>query len=252
MDYDAYVKEPLPFINELLKYFKKKDKLTIFEIGSCEGEDTIRLKKAFPNSTVYTFEALPKNIKIIEKNLNRYKLPADRVYELALSDSNGTAEFHVSSGHPDELPKTKGWDYGNKSSSLLPPKKHKKILKWVKFNELIKVKTQRLDDFCKENKVMKIDFIYLDVQGAELMVLEGAGEFLKKIGAIWMEVEAVELYKGQPLKTDVEKFMQDNEFRRIKDTVDNISGDQLYVRSELPSRKSLNIIRNLFKKTGSL
>lgn len=248
MDYDAYVKEPLPFIDDLTKYYGKRDKLTIFEIGSCEGEDTIRLKRAFPNSTVYTFEALPKNVKIIKNNLKRYGLKTANVFQLALSNHDGTSDFHVSSGHPDHLPKVKGWDYGNKSSSLLPPKEHKNVLKWVKFKEKITVKTSRLDSFCRMKNIEKIDFIYLDVQGAELMVLEGAGKFLRNIGAIWMEVEAIELYKGQPLKNDVQKFMQQNGFSRVKDTVDNISGDQLYIRDDLPNRKSANILRSLLKK----
>jgi len=239
MDYDKYVKEPLPFKSDLKPYFSKKDRLVIFEIGSCEGEDTIRLKRNYPNSTIYTFEALPKNVQIIKANLKRYGLPTDKVFSLALSEKKGSADFYVSSGHPDELPKTKNWDYGNKSSSLLPPKEHKKVLKWIKFKEKVKVQTERLDDFCKTQGVSKIDFIYLDVQGAELMVLKGAGNLIKKIGAIWMEVEAIELYEGQPLKNEVERFMKKSGFVRAKDTVDEISGDQLYLRQGLPARKTL-------------
>jgi hypothetical protein len=60
------------------------------------------------------------------------------------------------------------------------------------------------------------------------MVLEGAGSFLKNIKLIWMEVEAVELYKNQPLKNDVERFMQKNNFINILDTVNEVAGDQLY------------------------
>jgi FkbM family methyltransferase len=241
MDYDEYIKEPLPFASDLRPYFSKKDSLVIFEIGSCEGEDTIRLKRNYPNSTIYTFEALPKNVHIIKTNLKRYGLPTDKVFSIALSDKKGSADFYVSSGHPDDLPKAKNWDYGNKSSSLLPPKEHKNVLKWVKFKEKVKVPTERLDSFCKAHGISKIDFIYLDVQGAELMVLQGAGDLIKNIGAIWMEVEAIELYKGQPLKNDVEKFMKKSGFVRAKDTVDEISGDQLYLRQNLPYRKTLHI-----------
>lgn len=240
MNYDDYIKESLPFEAELSQYYSSGDALTIFEIGSCEGEDSIRLKKKFPRATIYTFEPLPNNIKIIQKNFRRYGLDKDHLYQLALGEKNGQATFYVSSGHPDHLPKVKGWDYGNKSSSLLPPKKHKEVLKWVKFKEKIKVKTQRLDSFCAEQSVDRIDFIYLDVQGAELMVLRGAGDMLSKVGAIWMEVEAVELYANQPLKKEVETFMKKNGFIRVKDTVDDISGDQLYVHSSLKKIDTLS------------
>lgn len=240
MDIDAYIKEPLPFDDEISNFFATRDTLTIFDIGACEGEDSIRLKKRFPNSAVYTFEPLPENCKKVRNNFTRYGLTDETLFQIALSDTDGSADFHVSSGHPDNLPQVEGWDYGNKSSSLLPPKEHKKTHPWIKFDKKINVKTKRLDTFCSEQAIDKIDFIYIDVQGAELMVLEGAGGMLENIGAVWMEVEAVELYKGQPLKTDVEKFMDEYGFERIKDTVDQISGDQLYVRRGLPkaSRKS--------------
>lgn len=251
-DFDEYIKEELPFSKELGRYYGRRDKLVIFDIGSCEGEDTIRLKKRFPKSTIYTFEALPSNIDIIKRNLKRYGLSADLLFQLALSDKDGTADFYVSSGHPDHIPKGE-WDFGNKSSSLLPPKEHTKTLEWIKFNEKISVKTQRLDAFCRKHKVSKIDFIYMDVQGAELMVLQGAGDLLADVGAIWMEVEAVELYKSQPLKNDVERFMDSHGFVKVKDTVDKISGDQLYVNRKLvvhtnTGRRPLAKLLNLFSK----
>lgn len=238
MDYDAYLNEPLPFTGELSKYYDSRDKLIILEIGSCEGEDSIRLSRKFPNATIYTFEPLPSNVKTIKRNFTKYGLKSNHLYPIAMSDTNSKSDFYVSSGHPSDSPKTKAWDYGNKSSSLLAPKEHKKVHKWVKFDKKIQVKTQRLDSFCRDHGIAKIDFIYLDVQGAELMVLEGAGDLLKKVGAIWLEVEAIELYEGQPLKTDVEKFMESHGFVRIKDTVDRVSGDQLYVRSNLPRTKT--------------
>lgn len=235
MDIRSYIEDPFVFEKRLNKYLARDDELIIFEIGSCEGEDSIRLKKAYPNSTIYTFEPLPKNVKKIKSNFKRYGISTQHVYPLALSDKDGVSSFFVSSGHPPGKPNTTAWDYGNKSSSLLPPKKHKNIHEWVKFNQQIDVPTMRLDTFCAKHGIEKIDFIYLDVQGAELMVLQGAGEMIKKVGAIWMEVEAVELYAKQPLKKDVEEFMKRHGFKLLMDTVNRVSGDQLYVNSSLNS-----------------
>jgi hypothetical protein len=61
------------------------------------------------------------------------------------------------------------------------------------------------------------------------MVLQGAGDLLQKIKMIWIEVEAKELYKGQPVKSEVEEFMSTRGFKILKDTVGRTSGDQLYV-----------------------
>ena len=72
----------------------------------------------------------------------------------------------------------------------------------------------------------------MDVQGAELMVLKGAGELIEHIKLIWLEVESVELYKDQPVRSDVEAFMRDNGFQLLKDTVGRVSGDQLYISND--------------------
>jgi hypothetical protein len=104
---------------------------------------------------------------------------------------------------------------------------------WIRFENQIEVATETLEDVCRREGIRQIDVVHLDVQGAELAVLKGAGPFLGQIGAIWMKVEAIALYVGQPLKSDVEQFMAAHGFRRMVDTVDSISGDQLYFNPRL-------------------
>lgn len=249
---EDYIKQPFEFEAELNSLFDKDDELIIFDVGACEGEDSVKFSRRFPNSKVYAFEPLPKNFEKIKNNLDKYVATNINVSQVALSNKKGKSIFFVSSGRPQGTSEN-DWDYGNKSSSLLRPAKVKKVHEWLSFDEEVSVKTSRLDQFMKDNKLTKIDFLYMDVQGAELMVLEGAGEFLKDIRAVWMEVESVELYKNQPLKEDVEIFMQKNGFYKLKDTVDDISGDQLFVRYKdyltLTNRESRGGITN-FKKYG--
>ena len=57
------------------------------------------------------------------------------------------------------------------------------------------VVSRRLDDILE---IEKIDFIKIDVQGSELQVLEHAKRILPEVLVIQVEVEFVELYKGQP------------------------------------------------------
>lgn len=208
--------------------------MIIFDIGACEGEDSIKFSSRFPCACIYTFEPLPKNIKRINGNLKKYKTKNIKVIKKALSDKNGSATFHVSSGKPPKA--SDDWDYGNKSSSLLAPDKTKNVHKWLKFKEKINVKTERLDTFAESEGIQEIDFVYMDVQGAEMMVLNGAGKFITRIKAIWLEVESVELYSHQPLKKDIEAFMKSNGFIKVKDTVDDIAGDQLYLRRDLVAK----------------
>lgn len=69
--------------------------------------------------------------------------------------------------------------------------------------------TKRLDDM---PELGRIDFIKMDIQGAELLALENAVETLKHTSVVQCEVEFVELYKGQPLFADVDRFLRSQGF----------------------------------------
>lgn len=209
----------------------------MLDVGSCEGEDAIRYAQLFPRAKVLAFEPLPRNVARANANVTRYGLP-DRieVLPLALSNQTGISQFHVSSGHPDQRENNESWDYGNKSSSLLPPAEVKTVTPWLEWNEVIAVNTVTLDDFCSARRIQRVDFIHLDVQGAELMVLEGATTTLRTVGMVWLEVERRELYEGQPLVDEVEQFMHANGFVKALADVGEVDGDQLYVKPHLLHR----------------
>jgi FkbM family methyltransferase len=226
----GFVASPLPIEAELREIFRTDEPLTIFDIGSCEGEDAIRYARLFPNARVYACEPLPGNLAILESNLSRFAPDASiTVLPIALADRDGRASFHVSSGHPNDRARSADWDYGNKSSSLLAPGLHQEIFPWVRFDTVIEVPTERLEHVAERLDIDVIDLMHLDVQGAELAVLQGAGRLLERVQAVWMEVEAIALYQDQPLKPEIEAFMTGHGFRIRKDTVGRVSGDQLYV-----------------------
>lgn len=228
----AYILSEPVLKDELLLLFGRNAKLSIFDIGACEGEDAIRYSRLFPNATVYAFEPRPDNLEKIDENLRRYDHGRIEISHLALSDKKGKAIFYLSSGQPEEARHTEDWDFGNKSSSLLPPGEEiKKHTSWLEFKETLEVQTERLDNYMAKQGLQEIDFIHMDVQGAELMVLRGAGVSVQAIKAIWLEVELVELYKDQPLKNDIEQFMEKNGFICVKSEVNDVAGDQLYVNT---------------------
>jgi FkbM family methyltransferase len=226
---EEYLNSPFEIQNELNSFFKQKNVKTILDIGACDGLDSIKYAKYFPLSKVYSFEPLLKNFNLIKSNTIKYNIKNVYPINLALSIEKGDATFYVSSGRPQEIEEGIEWDFGNKSSSLLEPNKTKEVHPWLKFDEQIKVKTDTIKNKMDELKIKSIDFIHMDVQGAELMVLKGASEYISKIKMIWLEVENVELYKNQPLTADVEFFLKSNNFIKIKDTVNHIAGDQLWV-----------------------
>jgi FkbM family methyltransferase len=193
----------------------------IAEIGAADGLDTLRYMERYPHAVVHAFEPLLTNVEKLRTLEVRFSQLV--VHPYALGDKNkGTADFYVSGGAPPNAPRAEPWPY---SSSLLPPDQHLAVHPWCTFEKL-HTSVGRLDS------VMYVapDYIHMDVQGAELKVLEGAGKLLSDVRAIWMEVAEVPLYRDQPLRADVETFMQDHGFHLIAHHGSHISGDQFWKR----------------------
>lgn len=73
----------------------------------------------------------------------------------------------------------------------------------------IEVDTIDLDSFSRENGLEVIDFIKLDVEGAELLILEGAERLLKKsVLGLSVEIEFNAFHEGQPLFCEVDTFLR--------------------------------------------
>jgi len=74
------------------------------------------------------------------------------------------------------------------------------------------IQTTTLDSWASGAGVAAIDALKVDVQGAELDVLRGAEGSLGAVRIVETEVEFQQLYEGQPLFTDVDRFLRDRGF----------------------------------------
>jgi len=75
--------------------------------------------------------------------------------------------------------------------------------------DTMEVQTTRLDDV---KLSAKPDYIKLDIQGAELMVLENGLETISETVVLETEVEFLPLYKNQPLFGDIQTYLRKNGF----------------------------------------
>lgn len=76
--------------------------------------------------------------------------------------------------------------------------------------ERFEVQTTKLDEIGEID--FPIDFIKIDIQGAELQAFEGARRILKDVMVIQTEVEWVALYEDQPLFAEVEQCLRKQGF----------------------------------------
>jgi len=177
----------------------------IFEFGVHHAEHTrIIMSNCHTEPTYYGFEADYRDIMTIKKEMPslKYKL---NLIEGAISDNKGTAKFYLSSGfHPTNKNLMTG------ASSLKKPNKPvvRKRFEWIKFEKEDMVDTYRLDEFCLEKNIPHIDFVWCDIQGAELDMLIGAGNYLKNIHYMFLEyIGTKKLYHGQNSLTDLYKYL---------------------------------------------
>ena len=107
----------------------------------------------------------------------------------------------------------------------------------------MEVTTRTLDEAIPSQP---IDFLKLDVQGSELMVLRSGVDCLSRTGVIHCEVEFTPIYEGQPLYPDVQQFLNAQGFELIDL---QISTRYHYVtHEECPSQDRLNWADAVFFK----
>ncbi|NJM37799.1 MAG: FkbM family methyltransferase [Akkermansiaceae bacterium] len=180
---------PYDLSAEKIRKLLGKDHPTILEIGCHDGENTQWFIEQFKQPVIHCFEPDPRAIKKFRENFSQYTSVS--LHEFALGDKAGTATFHQSS-HSDP---TGDWDA---SGSLMAPKNHLKEYPWVTFDSSVTVDVETLDAFCEKNDVKEVDFIWMDVQGAELKVISGGNKTFAKTRFIVTEYNNKELYSGQP------------------------------------------------------
>lgn len=171
------------------------------EIGANDGSDTNRMLENFPEVSIYCFEPEPRAIALFRKNVasNRAHLQ-----EIAVGAADEKRTFYRSGGSPpgseSEFPD--GWHL---SGSLREPLKHLTVHPWCRFSEdaTFKVDVRRLDGWTAANGIEAIDFIWADVQGAELDLIAGGIRTLANTRFFYTEYSDQELYRGQGTLRDI-------------------------------------------------
>ena len=81
--------------------------------------------------------------------------------------------------------------------------------KWGEVRERISVETVRLDHV---KEIKNTDYLKIDIQGGELEVFKNALECLSQCCVIHTEVGFLQMYKEQPLFSDVDLFLREKGF----------------------------------------
>ena len=130
-------------------YFESNDKNPlIIDCGANIGFATLFFKKLYPNAKVICFEANPYAFELLKLNAEQNNFTNMELYNEALSDKEGDISFFI--GHKETL-------HGSLSSERGGEEK-------------INCKAVLLSNYIKQYD--KIDFIKIDVEGAEWLILD--------------------------------------------------------------------------------
>lgn len=131
------------------KEIKKGD--VVLDIGAHIGYYTILFSELVgPEGKVYSFEPHPKNFHLLKKTVETNNLKNVEIFQNIVSDKNGSVDFYLS----------KLDSIGNRMYNS------------DEADSKIEINSITIDEFLK-NRDKKIDFIKMDIQGAEVLAIEG-------------------------------------------------------------------------------
>lgn len=159
---------------------------SIIDVGAYEGTWARLARRCFPDASILMCEAQPGKQRILE--------------EVCLEISDATfvsALLSASSGEVREFNEMKS------GSSIYP--ENSNISRQVR-----KLRTSKLDEVAVGMNWPC--FLKIDVQGAELEVLEGGASTLERCDLVQLEIAVQEYNKGAPLFIDVVSYMNDRDF----------------------------------------
>ncbi|MDZ7792824.1 MAG: FkbM family methyltransferase [Spirochaetia bacterium] len=177
--------------------FRAQENDTVLDIGANEGFYTLRMKHENPTARVLAVEPISSTYQLLTTNLALNHCTRSQVYPVHAAAAAG--QLHVEMFHHAHVPTISSAHI----SQLDQP--------WIKPSSLQKelVEAFSLDEICRSAGFKRVDLIKIDVEGAEIEVLQGAQEILGRASRIVLE------WHSSALKDAAITFLQKRGFRLL-------------------------------------
>ena len=196
----------------------------VCEVGARYGDESIMLSTIFKNAKILAFECNPNTIAICKSKLMNYKNIT--FFDNGLGCIESEAPF---------------FSYNNDNDGASSFLKRIDFDTTQKENGYIKIKT--LSSILQNENIPYIDILCMDVQGYELNVLQGCGNYLSKIEYIIMEEpkqiintkylppDIYSKYINAPSSNEIKNFMNRHNFIEIERIEENKIEDNVMYKN---------------------
>jgi FkbM family methyltransferase len=170
---------------------------TVVDVGANRGQFALMARALYPTAQIYSFEPLSGPAAVYRALLSG----DDRVhlFDTAIGASSGMVNMYVTTR--------------DDSSSLLKPGASQDEIFGVQASRVDEVSIRRLSECVPAGRIERPALLKIDVQGAELTVLEGAADVIDGFAAIYVECSYLQLYDEQPLIGDIARWADQHGFR---------------------------------------
>ncbi len=199
----------------------------VVEAGAFTGKDTLALAQRFPQATIHAFEPIREIYTELQKNTQNF--PTIKTYSLALSNTNGSATFYRAQNpkRPDAI---------CQAGSLLAPCErlaHSPIT----YPHTSMVPTITLDSWAADQGITAVDFLWLDLQGHELAVLQASPILMQTVKAVYLEINFIPAYQNQPTAEHIHEWFISQGFSLegtdYQGKLRHFFGNHLYIKNSV-------------------
>jgi FkbM family methyltransferase len=204
--------------DEIIDHFRPKEKDIVVDIGAHIGRYTIiSSKRIGPNGKVVAIEADPANFEMLNRNVNLNKLTNVTSLNYAVYSNQTKLKLYLPG-------KQSGFTIYN--TIMVNRGKHQ--------GKFIEVNGNTLDNLLEQNKInfANINWIKIDVEGAEFEVLKGAQNVLSKSNDIAILIEIHNSQNGTNLYRPIIEFLNRYNFRIVYEKIHDGGERHVIVRKQ--------------------
>ena len=172
--------------------FLGSDIRTVLDIGANTGQFAREARLLFPHAFIHSFEPIEDCFERLRAGM--YADSRFRAHKVALGNETGSRRIHVR-------------PYSPSSSLLSMSTLHEEAFPHTRGGHYEDVEVRRLDDVAPELGIDGTLLVKMDAQGFERDIISGGSHTIRNARAVLSETSFKELYRGQPLFSDIHDLM---------------------------------------------